>query len=53
MGKFIEAQNRLFKNKYACKDCKAVVKAPTLKVIAGKIRCRNCGSTALRPLRKK
>ena len=53
MGKFEEAAARLFKNKYICKDCKAAMKAPTLKVLAGKIRCRNCKSKALRVMRKK
>jgi len=53
MVKFPEAEARLFKNKFACKKCKSVVKAPNLKVLAGKIRCRNCNSKSLRPLRKK
>jgi len=53
MVKFPEAEARLFKNKFACKSCKAVVRAPNLKVLAGKIKCRKCSSKALRPLRKK
>ena len=53
MGKFPEAVARLFKNKFVCKDCKTTTKAPNLQVIAGKANCRKCGSTALRPMRKK
>ena len=53
MGKFPEAAARLFKNKFVCKKCKSSIKAPMLKVIAGKISCRNCKSRALRPVRKK
>jgi len=53
MGKFEEAAARLFKNKFVCKDCKATIKAPMLKILAGKVRCRKCKSTALRVTRKK
>lgn len=53
MGKFQEAANRLFKNKFVCKDCKTTIKAPMLKIIAGKISCRNCKSRSLRPIKTK
>lgn len=53
MVKFPEAEARLFKNKFACKACKTVVKAPNLKVLSGKIKCRKCNGKYLRPLRKK
>ena len=53
MGKFPEAAVRLFQNKFACKKCKTVNKANNLAIIAGKIKCRKCGGTSLRPLRKK
>ncbi len=53
MVKFPEAEARLFKNKFACKSCKSVVRAPNLKVLAGKVKCRRCKGKALRPLRKK
>ena len=53
MVKFPEAEARLFRNKFACKKCKTVVKAPNLKVIAGKVKCRKCNGKNLRPLRKK
>jgi len=53
MVKFEEAEKRLFKNKFACKKCKTVIKAPNLKILSGKVKCRNCNSKSLRPLRKK
>jgi len=53
MGKFVEAQARLFKNKFVCKKCKSVIKAPNLKVIEGSVNCRKCGANTLRILRKK
>jgi len=53
MVKFEEAEKRIFKNKYVCKKCKSVIRAPSMKVIRGKASCRKCGSTALRTKRKK
>ncbi len=53
MVKFKEAEARHFKNMFVCLRCKSKVRAPTLKVLAGKIRCRKCNSKDLRPVRKK
>lgn len=53
MVKFPEADARLFRHKFACKNCKTVVKASNAKIIAKKIKCRKCGRKAFRPLRKK
>ena len=53
MVKVAAAQNRLFKNIYVCKECKAKIKADARKIIVGKVKCRKCGSTAFRPKRKK
>jgi len=53
MAIFQEAELRLFKNVFVCKKCKSKIKAPNMKVIAGKISCRKCGSKQLRPVRKK
>ncbi len=53
MVRFAEAHARLFNNKFACKKCKTVNKASIMKIIEKKISCKNCGSKALRPLRKK
>jgi len=53
MAKIKEAQNRLFKNVFICKKCKAKIRAEPRKIIEGKIKCRKCKSKAFRPLRKK
>lgn len=53
MAKFEEADNRLFKSVFVCKVCKTKRKAPVLKVLAGRVRCRNCDSKKLRVKRKK
>jgi ribosomal protein L40E len=53
MVKFEEANARLMKNIFVCRRCKSKRRAPMLKVLAGKIACRNCTSKALRPARKK
>lgn len=53
MVKFPEAEDRLFKNKFVCKICKSSKKAPNMKVLAGKVSCRKCGSKSLRVVRKK
>ncbi|MBI2147406.1 50S ribosomal protein L40e [Candidatus Woesearchaeota archaeon] len=53
MVKFPEANARLFKNVFVCRNCKKKMRAPNRKVLAGKARCRSCSSKALRPVRKK
>ena len=53
MVKFPEAAARLFHNKFACKKCKSVTKTDIMKIVAGKVSCKRCGSKALRSLRKK
>jgi len=53
MVKFEEAELRMFKNIFVCKRCKSKMRAPSLKVAAGKIRCRSCGADTLRPIKKK
>jgi ribosomal protein L40E len=53
MVKFPEAEVRLFKNVFVCRKCKTKIKAPPLKVLAGKIKCRKCSSKVLRTVRKK
>jgi len=53
MVKIPEAEERLFKNKFVCRKCKSVIRAPNIKVLAGKVKCRRCGSKALKPVRKK
>ena len=53
MVKYAEAEARLFKNIFVCKRCKAKIRAPNMKVLAGKVKCRRCKASALRPRRKK
>ncbi|HLC98774.1 MAG TPA: 50S ribosomal protein L40e [Candidatus Nanoarchaeia archaeon] len=53
MAKFQEANIRLFRNIFVCKRCKTKIRAPNIKVVAGKIKCRKCNAKELRPKRKK
>ena len=53
MVKFPEAETRLLSNVFVCKKCKSKIRTTNLRVLAGKVRCRKCGSRALRPMRKK
>lgn len=53
MVKFPEAEARLYRNVFVCRKCKTKLRAPSLKVSAGRISCRNCGKSALRAVRKK
>ena len=53
MGKFPEAAARTLDNIFVCKDCKSKIRTTNLRVLGGKVKCRNCGSRALRPARKK
>lgn len=49
---FPEAMARLYTRVYVCRVCSSKIRADSMKVRAGKIKCRKCGSTALRPKRK-
>ena len=53
MVKFAEAEARLFKNKYVCRRCKSVMRAPPRKIIDKQIKCRSCDAKAFKPKRKK
>ena len=53
MVKVEAAHTRLFKNVFVCKKCGAKIRADPRKVAEGKVRCRKCKSTALRPKSKK
>ena len=53
MAKFPEAEARKFKNKFVCRRCKSVIRAPNLKILAGDIKCRKCNNRAFKPKRKK
>jgi hypothetical protein len=47
------AQNRLYKNAFVCKICKHKMKLDPLKILSGKSRCRKCGGSDFRTVRKK
>lgn len=49
---FPEAMQRLFFRVYVCKVCKRKIRADPAKVREGKVKCRHCGSKALRPKRR-
>ena len=53
MAKIPEAQARLYRNVFVCKKCKTKVRAPNIKILQGKVKCRRCGSKAFRAVRKK
>ncbi|MEM5882822.1 MAG: 50S ribosomal protein L40e [Candidatus Aenigmatarchaeota archaeon] len=49
---FPEALQRLFFRVYVCRVCKTKMRADPTKVKEGKVKCRKCGSRALRPKRR-
>ncbi|MBI2045376.1 hypothetical protein HYT23_04930 [Candidatus Pacearchaeota archaeon] len=53
MGKIPEAQHRMFRNVFVCKNCKTKIRAEAQKILKGKVKCRKCKKTAFRPIRKK
>ncbi|MEK6868171.1 MAG: 50S ribosomal protein L40e [Nanoarchaeota archaeon] len=53
MVRFPEAEARLFKNKFVCRNCKTTIRATNMKILAGKVSCRKCNSKVLRPKKKK
>ena len=53
MARFPEAEARMFRNRFVCRKCKAVQRASNMKVLAGKVTCRACGSHAFKPKRKR
>jgi len=53
MAKIAAAQARLFKNIFVCKDCSSKIRTDSLRVMTGKVKCRKCKGSSLRPIRKK
>ncbi len=51
MAVFKEAEARLYKNVYVCKDCERKFRTTVGKVLAGKASCRFCSSNKIRPVR--
>ncbi|MFW6283471.1 MAG: hypothetical protein ACOC1P_05470 [Minisyncoccales bacterium] len=53
MAKIKEAQDRLFKNVFVCKNCSTKIRSDIQKILKGKVKCRDCKKRAFRPLKKK
>ncbi len=49
---FPEALARLFLRVYVCRVCKSKIRADSAKVKEAKVKCRKCGSRALRPKKR-
>ncbi len=47
-----EVARRLFHRVFICMKCKARIRADMEKVLAGKVKCRRCGSKKLRMIAK-
>lgn len=47
-----EAVRRIFTGVFVCKVCKSKIRADPRHVRLGKVKCRKCGSRALRPKNK-
>ena len=53
MVKFAEAEKRLFKGVFVCRNCKSKMKTSNMLVMAGLVKCRKCGRRGLRPIKRK
>ena len=49
---FPEAMARLYHRVFVCRVCSTKIRADPAKVREGKVKCRKCGSHALRPKRR-
>ena len=49
---FPEAMHRIYHRVFVCRKCKSKIRADYTKVREGKVKCRKCGSRALRPKHK-
>jgi len=49
---FPETLARLYNRVYVCRVCKTKMKAEPSRVRAGKVKCKKCGSPALRPKKR-
>jgi len=49
---FPEAMARIYSRVFVCRVCKSKMKADGIKVKSGAIKCRSCGSRALRPKKR-
>jgi tRNA(Ile2) C34 agmatinyltransferase TiaS len=49
---FPETLARLYNRVFVCRVCKTKMKAEPSRVRAGKVKCKKCGSLALRPKKR-
>jgi ribosomal protein L40E len=49
---FPEAMARIYQRVYVCRVCKAKMRADSMKIKSGAVKCRSCGSRALRPKKR-
>lgn len=49
---FPEAIARIYHHMYVCRVCKHKLRAEPMKVKTGAVKCRSCGSRALRPKKR-
>lgn len=48
-----EAQERMFKNIFVCKNCRRKIRADPRKILEKKIKCRRCGKKDFRKIKRK
>jgi len=53
MAKIPEAEARILKDVFVCRDCKTKIRATSMQVLSGAVKCRKCKGRHLRPIRKK
>ena len=53
MVKFQEAGARKIKNIFVCKKCSTKIRAQSIKIIQGKVKCRRCNGKKFKAVRKK
>jgi len=53
MAKFPEAEARLRKNKFVCRRCHKVMRAPNIKFVREEVKCRKCAGRKFKAKRKK
>ncbi len=53
MARFDATMNRLFRRVFVCKKCKHKIRTDIIRVLSGKVKCRNCQGKAFRPIKSK
>ncbi|MBI4447877.1 50S ribosomal protein L40e [Candidatus Woesearchaeota archaeon] len=52
MAKFPEAQARIFRRVFICKNCKAKIKTDIQRILKKEVSCKVCGTKRFRPIKK-